>query len=146
MHKIVISLVCIILLISCNQNLKPFPDIFVGNWNMDDPELKSYDVWTKVNDSLYSGKSFTMNTQKEELALIQNGNDWYFVALVKGENNDQPIPFKLIKQTKSKFIFENKEHDFPKQIEYNFRSENNLVVYIRGNGKEFEQYFDRQKD
>lgn len=87
-----------------------------------------------------------MNTQKEELALMQNGNDWYYVALVKGENNDQPIPFKLIKQTKSKFIFENKEHDFPKQIEYNFRSENNLVVYIRGNGKEFEQYFDRQKD
>lgn len=119
--------------------------MFVGNWSMDNPELKSFEVWTKVNDTLYSGKSFTMNIQKEELSLMKNGNDWYYVVLINGQNNDEPIPFKLIKQTSSKFIFENKAHDFPQQIEYNFRSEKNLVVYLRANGKQFELYFDKQK-
>lgn len=138
-------LACFLLLNACNQNLGKFPEMFVGNWSMDNPELKSFEVWTKVNDTLYSGKSFTMNIQKEELSLMKNGNDWYYVVLINGQNNDEPIPFKLIKQTSSKFIFENKAHDFPQQIEYNFRSEKNLVVYLRANGKQFELYFDKQK-
>lgn len=137
-------LFCALACTSCNQHLPAFPDIFVGSWQMDDPELKSYDVWEKTSDTVYSGKSYTMGIQKEKLALVKDGDDWYYISLVEGQNNGEPIAFKLIKQTKSKFIFENKQHDFPKQIEYNFRSENNLVVYLRGNGKEYEQYFNRQ--
>ncbi len=119
--------------------------MFVGTWNSDNPELKSNEVWTKINDSIYSGKSFTMNIQKEELELIRKGNNWYYIVLINGQNNDEPIPFKLIKQTNSKFIFENKAHDFPQLIEYNFRSANNLVVYLRANGKEYEEYFNKSK-
>lgn len=144
MKKIFYLLFSLFLLNACNQKLEKFPDLFVGNWNMDNPELKSYDVWTKVNDSFYSGKSFTMNVQKEELALLKKDTNWYFIVLINGQNSEPPVPYKLIKQTNSKFIFENKMHNFPKEIEYNFRSANNLVVYLRADGKEFEQYFDKQ--
>ena len=133
------------LLNSCNSNIGKFPEMFVGNWNSDNPELNSNEVWTKINDSIYSGKSFTMNIQKEELELIRKGNNWYYIVLINGQNNDEPIPFKLIKQTNTKFIFENKAHDFPQLIEYNFRSANNLIVYLRANGKEYEEYFNKAK-
>ncbi|HUM50725.1 MAG TPA: DUF6265 family protein [Chitinophagales bacterium] len=145
MKKFYYILSCLFLLNSCNSNIGRFPEMFVGTWNSDNPELKSNEVWTKINDSIYSGKSFTMNIQKEELELIRKGNNWYYIVLINGQNNDEPIPFKLIKQTNTKFIFENKAHDFPQLIEYNFRSANNLIVYLRANGKEYEEYFNKAK-
>jgi hypothetical protein len=145
MKKISYLIICFLLLNACNQNLGKFPEMFVGNWSMDNPELKSFDVWKKVNDTLFIGKSYTLNILKEEIGLMKNGNDWYYISLVEGQNDGKAIPFKLIKQTKSKFIFENKEHDFPKQIEYNFRSANNLVVYLRSKNKEYELYFNKDK-
>ena len=134
-----------LVIIACNTYHAKFPDDFVGKWKMDMDGINSVDKWTKINDTVYVAESFLEDNKTESIILYKKENVWYYVPTVFLENNGQPEKFKLIESTSNKFVFENKEHDFPQRFIYRFRSSKDLVVSLNGNGKQEDIYYLKEK-
>ncbi len=108
-----------------------FPDFLKGTWKMENKE--NYEHWDKLNDEKLKGFSYKLKEGKmfvsEYLEITQKSNEIIYNATVINQNKGQGIDFKLVK-TDSTFIFENPNHDFPKQIIYKKLSENELFVQV----------------
>lgn len=115
-------------------------DQIEGSWWMPAGENGSEGVvmeeWKKVNDTLYSGKSFDIingdSTIYETIQLVASGKDIFYIPTMQDQNDRQPVSFKLTKQEKNKFTFENPKHDFPTTIIYDFQSDSLLNASISG--------------
>jgi hypothetical protein len=100
-----------------------------------------------VNDDLFKGKSVMVkgkdSTLQESLEISKKDTTWYYTSTVTGQNNNQPVSFKIIFQRIGEFICENPAHDFPQRIAYR-RIKNQLFASIEGkrNGKYGKQNFD----
>lgn len=97
-------------------------DWLVGNWirtNEKDGK-KTFESWKKSSNSKFSGVSYTLQNNdtiwKEDVVLSKSNNTWYFA--VTGEEDKNPILFKLFKVDDKSFAFENKNNSFPKLIQY----------------------------
>ena len=134
-----------LLIVACNTYQAKFPDDFAGKWKMDMEGINSVDIWTKINDTVYVAESFLEDNKTESIILYKKENYWYYVPTVFLQNNGQPVKFKLIESTRNKFVFENKEHDFPKRVIYHFRSATDMVVTLNGNGKQEDIYYLKEK-
>lgn len=92
--------------------------------------------WLPVSDNMLVSKSYTVKEMdtvlKETVRLDFKDGDIYYSPIVLNQNDGKEVRFKLINIDNSKFVFENKEHDFPQQIIYQF-SKNKLNVVINGN-------------
>lgn len=79
----------------------------------------------------------------ERIRLIKREGEIFFEATVRGQNKEKAVPFKLIESGKEKVVFENKSHDFPQKITYQFTSEDRMVATIEGrlNGKPEKHHF-----
>jgi hypothetical protein len=108
----------------------------LGSWSNINEDRELYEVWTRVNDTLYSGKSFMIAYQDTvfiETILIQSiGDDIFYIPTVSDQNQGKPIPFKLVSFLNNEFIFENKEHDFPQRICYSNPQSDSLYAYVEG--------------
>lgn len=104
----------------------------IERWFKSSPsELQGYGVTFKGQDTLFV----------EKLHIIINEDRLYYVADVP--ENQQPVYFKLTEITKSGFIFENPDHDFPKKIAY--QEENGVLkATVSGNNKSLEFLFVRR--
>lgn len=97
-------------------------DWLVGKWNRknDKDSKKTFENWTKKSNTEYLGVSYTLLNRdtvwKETVTLTKTKNTWLFA--VKGEEDQQPTLFKLAKADNSSFVFENKNNEFPKVIQY----------------------------
>jgi hypothetical protein len=121
--------------------------LFPGKWKMTVEEAdidfgKSdiFEEWETVDENELVGTSYNINLSTDEkyiseiLFLKKFGDQWAYVAApVK-----QTITlFALDEYSENKFIFENKEHDFPQKIIYDFKNEDELIATLEGivNGK-----------
>ena len=77
----------------------------------------------------------------EKLKIIVKDNHVYYVADVP--QNKGVVLFKLTKTTGNEFVFENPEHDFPKQITYT-KEGAKLKASISGNGKVIDYLFEKK--
>ncbi|HRG18244.1 MAG TPA: DUF6265 family protein [Flavobacterium lutivivi] len=107
-----------------------------GSWENKLPEGTLTETWQKINDSTYSGQTLFIKEKDtihfEEIVLSQKGETLFYTPTVKGQNNDEPIEFKLTNSTENEFIFENPKHDYPQKIAYKKLNANNLVATISG--------------
>lgn len=108
-----------------------------GVWKMQTAHGTQYEIWEKKGDTQLLGKSYSVNgadsVLEESISLsLNNGQIWYTPVVVK-QNNGMPVPFKLVSMKDDKFIFENKEHDFPQQISYRIVNKTELIAEISGN-------------
>lgn len=121
-----------------------------GWWQKATPEGTVYERWT-INGETLSGEGGFIKGKdtmvSETIVLQQQGTDLMYIPTVKGQNNDQPVPFKLTSATADSFVFENPEHDFPSKITYRKVSETTLVARISGkiNGQEQAEAFELSK-
>ena len=71
---------------------------------------------------------------KELLRIEKIGNYWVYIAIA---GNSIPVLFALSDSLNGKWLFENKEHDFPQQIEYELIKHDFLTARTIGliNGK-----------
>ena len=112
---------------------------FIGNWKIkSNTNFNSYECWNFENDSTFIGKSYIISNTNdtsflESITLTKINHDIFYLPIVKDENVNKPIPFKLTSHKNSIFIFENPEHDFPQKIIYNLSSYNMLLASIEGN-------------
>ena len=108
----------------------------IGKWKSVNDKLITYEIWEKKNDQLYSGTSFTLKGEdtlfQESITLQQNGNEIYYIPLVKDQNEGKPVPFKFTKIKDGEYYFENPEHDFPQVIIYKNPQPDFLCARIEG--------------
>ncbi len=144
--KLLIVLICsasLLMFISCqNKSEKKFDKLekmnwLLGNWENEMPEGVLTETWTKENDSTFSGTTyFIINKEdtvhSESIILKQLNDELIYRPTVKGQNNDEPVDFKLSSESENSFSFENPKHDYPQKIVYKKVNETNLVATISG--------------
>lgn len=141
-----IVLICstsLLMLISCqNKSEKNFEQLekmnwLIGNWENKMDEGLLTETWIKENDSTFSGTTYFIINNKdtvhsETIILKQIKDELIYSPTVKGQNNDEPVDFKLSSENENTFSFENPKHDYPQKIVYKKVNKNSLVATISG--------------
>lgn len=148
----------LLMFISCQNKLeKKFDKLekmnwLLGNWENEMPEGVLTETWTKENDSTFSGTTYFIINKKdtvhsETIILKQLNDELVYRPTVKGQNNDEPVDFKLSSETENSFSFENPKHDYPQKIVYKKVNETSLVATISGmqQGKESIESYEMKK-
>ncbi len=151
--KIITCSAVVLLLVSCQKkSQKNFDKLekmnwLVGQWENKMPEGLLVENWKKENDSTFSGSSYFINAKdtvhSESIRLTQKEEELIYTATVTGQNDDQPVDFKLTSDTENSFTFENPAHDYPQKITYKKVDQNNLTATISGKqqGKESQESY-----
>jgi hypothetical protein len=120
----------------------------LGVWKIATANGTIVESWRQLNDSTLQGKSVFVKSKgdtipQESIELAYRNGDWYYIPTVQGQNNNQPVSFKIIFLKGAEFISENAAHDFPQRIAYR-RIKQQLFASIEGkrNGKYSKQNFD----
>lgn len=113
-----------------------------GSWTMKTIKGRIVESWKMNNDSGMDGISYSISnkgdsTLLETIKLYESLGNIYYEPSGSGAGNNSTVAFKLISQREGVFVFENKNHDFPQRICYQFKSENTILAWIEGtaNGK-----------
>jgi uncharacterized protein DUF6265 len=123
------------------KEFKPLHGL-TGLWKMDGKRGALYEEWQAIGDNQLTGRSYKINNNDtmvlENVVISLQGNVIFYTPVVRDQNNQQPVPFKLISYNNNKYVFENKEHDYPQRVIYELISANDLRARIEGtkNGKE----------
>ena len=121
----------------------------VGQWKGQLGKNTYYESWKPTNHGPLEGSSSMVNPQgktilTEVLRIDKIGAHVVYIAAVK---KNHPVLFTLIEtfeeNNKPKWVFENKEHDFPQRIIYTRESPDTLVARVEGviKGKEEQEEF-----
>lgn len=141
MKKLILSLAALSIVACQNKSKNSYSLInkmtwLEGIWENKTPDGTLTETWTKVNDSTYNGKTLFIKEKdtihNEEIVLSQKGEMLYYTPTVTGQNNDEPIEFKMTNSTENEFVFENPKHDYPQKIVYKKLNSTNLVATISG--------------
>lgn len=124
-----------------------------GSWMMKTDKQTLFENWVIINSNEMHGKSYRINnndtTLLEEVKLSGNHDKVLYIPVVKGENKDQPVSFKLISFANKQFVFENSTHDFPQRVIYHLIRKDSIHAWIEGkhNGKDArsDYYFKRAR-
>ena len=114
----------------------PFKELhrLEGIWIMKKGNAAIGEAWVKVNDTLLRGSGFylkgTDTMVTERVVLKKMNKEIMYTSTVTGQNNQQPVEFKLTSALNSVFVFENPEHDFPKRIVYEFAGKDSIHAFI----------------
>ena len=152
-----LSALAVICLASCqNKSANKFEklkklDWLVGTWEQTLPDGIVTEIWTKENDSTFSGKSYFIKEKDtihlESIILSQKKEDLLYIPTVAGQNNDEPVTFKLTSDADNTFTFENPTHDYPQKINYKKISSDRLIATISGKqqGKQTQESYPMSK-
>lgn len=120
---------------SKNENFESLSKL-EGQWSMKFDQSEVMERWKIVNDTLMEGISYEINgadsVVSETVQLILRGSDIFYIPTTAGQNDGNPIPFKLTKREGDVYSFENPTHDFPTIITYNFIDKSTLKASISG--------------
>ena len=128
----------LLIILFTNLNLIAQDDVikqlFPGKWKMDLDNSEYYEEWKQESENELIGTSYGIDYGEkfvnEYLYLKKFGDTWAYIA----DPIDQRITlFALSEYTPKKFVFENKEHDFPQRIIYEFHKGGKLTAAIEGN-------------
>lgn len=108
----------------------------LGNWENKSVDGNLSETWKKVNDSTFEAQSYFIKEKDtlhfESIILQQKGEELTYSTMVKGQNEDKAVAFKLTTTTEKQLVFENPKHDYPQKIIYSEINPDNIVVKISG--------------
>lgn len=109
----------------------------IGTWKTPGADGILYESWTVVNDSTFEGKAYEVKNSgdtvlSESVKIEYKNKSCYFTPIVSDQNNQQPVPFKMVSISNQGFIAENPEHDFPQRITYMLVSGNHIYAFVDG--------------
>jgi len=109
----------------------------LGTWINENGEEFSQESWSQENPSTFTAFSFTQVGKEtvfaETMALEQKADSLLLTVATANQNEKKPVTFKMVSSEKGKFIFENKNHDFPQRIVYTNPAKDSLHAWIEGN-------------
>lgn len=123
-------------------------DWLVGKWEAKTKEGMVYEYWDKTALFTLEAKGGELvrgdTVFKELVTLIKINEYWCYIPIVGKQN---PIIFTLRESNTTKFIFENKEHDFPQKITYERIDSLHFNARVEGkiNGKEMQEEYKMTK-
>lgn len=126
-------------------------DWLLGNWENKSPDGHLLESWKKINDSLFIGESYFIKGKDtlhfEKIQMKQKGEALFYIAAVKGQNNDKPVTFKHNDTIEKQLVFENPKHDFPQKIVYSQITKDSIIIQISGiqQGKPSSERFSMKK-
>jgi hypothetical protein len=107
-----------------------------GSWMMKEKDGIVTEDWKHVNDSLMEGSSDFLKGDStipfEKIKLFRRSDDFYYEAKAAGQNNEQPVEFKLTAFSDTGFVAENPKHDFPKRITYRLVNKDSIHAFVDG--------------
>jgi hypothetical protein len=107
--------------------------LFPGKWKMDVENSEVYEEWQLVNENELIGISYSIDDGvkniNENIYIKKFADQWAYVAVPINQNITL---FALIEHSPKKFLFENKEHDFPQKISYEFHKDGTMTAEIEG--------------
>lgn len=112
----------------------------LGDWLADGRNTMTHETWWRVSPQTFEGESKAIrkatpeNPSTETLRLVEMSGEIFYLAKVA--HNERPIPFKARNCTKDSVVFENPDHDFPKQLEYHRISSDSLRVVVSDGGSQ----------
>lgn len=118
-----------------------------GKWQQTIKEGTLFENWTLATTDSMAGVSGLIHGKdtlvSERMTLTVKDGAIIYSPTVSGQNNNQPVPFKLTRSTADSFIFENPTHDFPSMITYVRINTDSLIATISGNpgGKPMSESF-----
>jgi hypothetical protein len=129
---------------SCFQTepaLEPFVRLS-GQWIAENEDAKILEQWYSGSENrILEGASFQINGTDsiltETLVIAATDSGVYYIAAVKGQNNNRPVAFRLMPSENTQLVFENQTHDFPKKLIYTFTGEDSLSVNVSGDSVSF---------
>lgn len=108
----------------------------LGKWDAKTADGTLSENWKKVNDSTFQGESFFIKDKdtlhSESILLQQKGDELFYNATVKGQNDNKAVPFKLMTGNEKQLAFENPKHDYPQKITYDLINKDSLTASISG--------------
>lgn len=111
-------------------------DWLLGKWATQTANGNLSESWKKLNDSTFQGESFFIKGKDtlhfESIVMQQKGEELYYNATVKGQNDNKAVPFKLVLADENQLVFENPKHDYPQKITYTLVTKDSLVASISG--------------
>ncbi len=118
-----------------------------GTWNRLNTSIGTiaHERWMENSPNEWIGWGVTLKgsdtTFVEKLKIVKKDNSLYYVADVT--ENPEPVYFKFTTLTKSGFVCENPDHDFPKKIAYNLNGKI-MTAIISGDGKSSSFRFEKK--
>jgi hypothetical protein len=105
-----------------------------GNWRMEKGGRVTDEQWMAPAGGVMLGMARTVAKGKVlefEFTQIREGpgGELFYVAQPARQKE---AAFKLVAQTDTDVVFENKEHDFPQTIVYSLRPDGTLQAYVEG--------------
>lgn len=107
-----------------------------GSWRLDEGQNVFIESWALQDDSTLVGQGVTVSGGEtalfETLRIERRHTGTLYIATVLGQNNDEPVAFRLTSSSDSELVFENPAHDFPQKIRYTLIAADSLVAEISG--------------
>ena len=137
------------------DNKKIFRKLFAleGVWKMNTKRGTICEEWEKTDKNYLQSRGYMIKAGdtiiNERVALRRTKDGIFYTSTVEDPNDKNPVAFKMTSGTDNTFVFENKEHDFPKRIVYQLLSADSLHAFIddaaEGTKKVQHFYYSRQK-
>jgi len=106
----------------------------LGNWESVGGNTRWVETWEQMTDKTIEGstvqhrRSDDVVTSEETLRLVEMSGEVFYIAKVA--QNELPIAFKLTACGPGIATFENAQHDFPKLLRYELKSDATLDVLV----------------
>jgi len=108
--------------------------LFPGLWKMEIENAEIYEEWHLINENELIGTSYSLENGikiiSENLWIKKFADQWAYIAM---PGNQNITLFALIEHSPKKLLFENKEHDFPQRISYEFHKGGKMTAVVEGN-------------
>lgn len=125
-----------------------------GDWVMKEGDGIVSEQWKNINDSLMEGSSDLIKADSvipfEKIRLFRRNNEFYYEAKAAGQNNEQPVEFRLTSISDTGFVGENPQHDFPKRITYKLVNKDSIHAFVDGGPQQTDKksdfYYSRNKN
>ena len=119
------------------ENFKKLSSI-QGTWSMPTKRGTVYENW-QLKDNVLDGKSYKViggdTILLERVTILIKGAEIFYIPLVEGQNNGEPVSFKLVSSLNDRFIFDNPAHDFPQRVIYELPKSDAMHAWIEGMDK-----------
>jgi hypothetical protein len=108
-----------------------------GEWiNNQDSNAIFHENWSKISAQKLTANSYILKLQDtvffETIELETNDSATLYKVSVMNQNGAEAVSFKLVSNENDAYIFENKQHDFPQRIIYQYKAPDTLNAWIEG--------------
>ena len=133
----ILFILLVFTLASCqnnNKNLIAQAEWLLGTWeDKEDVLCNSYEVWKKVNDTVFVWNSYALNDKNtiisEAMAqLIQWQDSLFYIVFAPLIGSDLPINFLLTSSSKDVLLFKNLNKGYWQEISYRKIDSDSFVI------------------